>query len=106
MKTLFSAMIAAALLTACASQGGYQGMSPEQLTAMAKMKDANVNCIKGSTPVTGQFFTVFVTLDKGVIPEGGITVDGDCRIAITNSRVVTTVTTTTTPIQQPAATSK
>jgi len=85
------------LLGGCAQMQGYQSMSPEQLGAMAKMKDANVNCIKGNTPWTGQFFTVFVTLDKGVIPEGGISVDADCKVAITNSKVVTTTTVVTQP---------
>jgi len=52
-------LAAAAVLavTGCASSPlGYQSMSPEQLTAMAKMKDASVQCIKGNTPLTGSFF--------------------------------------------------
>jgi len=85
------------LLAGCANLG-YQGMSPEQLTALAKMKDANINCIKGQPTLTGPFFAVFVNVDKGVIPEGGITVTPDCGIILTNTRVVTTVTTTTAPV--------
>jgi hypothetical protein len=46
------------------------------------------------------FFAVFVNLDKGVIPEGGITVSPDCAVSLTNTRVITTTTVTTTP--QPA----
>jgi PBP1b-binding outer membrane lipoprotein LpoB len=88
------------LLSGCAGVQGYQSMSPEQLAAMAKMKDATVNCIKGSTVWTGPYFVVMVQLDKGVIPEGGITVDGDCKVSMTNSKVTTTVTTVTTPISK------
>ena len=90
------AIIAAVALTGCAT-AGYQGMSAEQIQALAKMKDANINCVKGNTVWTGQFLTVFVNVDKGVIPEGGVTVDGDCKVTLTNTRVVTTTTVTTTP---------
>jgi hypothetical protein len=96
MKILLAGLV---LLGGCASMNGYQGMSPEQLTAMAKMKDATVNCVKGSTVWTGPYFVVMVQMDKGVIPEGGITVNGDCGVSMTNSKVTTTVTTVTTPVQ-------
>jgi hypothetical protein len=94
------AFLAAAIaLAGCASQGGYQGMSADQLAALAKMKDANVNCTKGSTLLLGSFLTVFVNLDKGVIPEGGISVSPDCAVTVTNSKVVTTTTTVVKPAQ-------
>lgn len=86
------------ILSACANQGGYQGMSADQIAALAKMKDANVNCTKGSTVAFGNFFAVFVNLDKGVIPEGGITVSPDCAVSVTNSRVTTTTTTVVAPL--------
>lgn len=97
----FAVLALAGCISGCATQG-YQGMTSDQIAALAKMKDANVNCVKGSTPLTGSFITVFVNLDKGVIPDGGISVDGDCKVVLTNTRVTTTVTTTTTPVQ-PAA---
>ena len=99
MKTISLLIILSiALLAGCATQGGYQNMTAEQIAALAKMKDANVNCTKGSTPLIGQFFTVFVNLDKDVIPAGGISVNGDCTINITNTQSQTTVTTVTTPL--------
>ena len=88
-------------LGGCTSMQGYQVMSAEQITALAKMKDANVNCVKGSTVWTGPFITVFVNYDKGVIPDGGLSVDGDCKVTLTNTKVQTTVTTTTTPLTPP-----
>jgi hypothetical protein len=97
MKT-YAALICIFLLAGCASVSGYEGLSAEQLTALSKLKDVNVNCIKGSTIWTGPFFSVFVNVDKGVVPEGGVTVSPDCAVTFTNTRVVTTVTTTTTPI--------
>lgn len=89
-------------LMGCATGlGGYQSMTPEQLLAMAKIKDATVNCVKGSTIWTGPYFIVMVQLDKGVIPDGGIGVDGDCKISLSNHKVITTVTTVTTPVETP-----
>lgn len=99
MKILLLILV---LLAGCATQGGYQGMTAEQLAALAKMKDANVQCIKGVTPITGQFLTILVSVDKGVIPEGGITVSPDCAVSVTNTRVTTTTTTVVSPIAKPA----
>jgi hypothetical protein len=93
MKTILIS-IAILTLSGCAQLGGYQSMSPDQLIAMAKMKDATVNCIKGSTVWTGPYYIVMVQMDKGVIPEGGITVDGDCQLSMTNTKVIKTITTT------------
>lgn len=97
----YLAAIAVLILAGCQNLG-YQSMSPEQLAALAKMKDASVQCVKGSTPLTGAFFTVMVNVDKGVIPEGGITVSPDCNVTLTNTRVTTTTTVTTTPLVKPA----
>lgn len=94
---IWLAVLLSSCVGGCATTPGYQGMSADQITALATMKDANVNCTKGSTPLTGSFITVFVNLDKGVIPDGGITVDGDCKTTLTNTKVITTVTTVTAP---------
>ena len=99
MKTVL-VLLAIIFLAGCAT-AGYQGMSAEQITALSKMKDANVNCVKGNTVWTGPFISVFLNYDKGVIPEGGISVDGDCKVTLTNTKVTTTVTTVTTPIAPP-----
>lgn len=88
--TLGRAIIVAALLgllafvlSGCASTAGYQGMSAEQIAALAKMKDANINCIIGNSP-WGKVVTVYVNLDKGVIPSGGVTVDAECKVTLTS----------------------
>ena len=96
MKTLIL-LLATILIGGCATGLGYQGMSADQIAALAKMKDANIQCIKGNTPMAGSFLIVMVNLDKGVIPEGGITASPDCAVTLTNSRVITTTTVTTTP---------
>lgn len=77
--------ILALLLAGCQS-AGLQGMSAEQITATARMKDANVNCIIINSP-WGRGVTTFVNLDKGVVPSGGITVDNECKITILNNPV-------------------
>ncbi len=72
------------LLMGCASPGAYQGMTAEQITALAKMKDANVACVILNAP-WGRGVTTFVNLDKGVIPSGTVTVDGECKVTMTNA---------------------
>jgi hypothetical protein len=71
------------LIGGCAS-AGYQGMTPEQIAATAKMKDANVNCVVLNSPY-GRGVTVFINLDKGVIPLGTITVDSECKTTVSTS---------------------
>lgn len=101
MKNLCIGLLLCLGLSGCAGLGsaGYQGMSADQIKALALMKDANVNCVKGGNAITGPFLTVFVNYDKGVIPDGGISVDGDCKVTMTNNKVQTTVTTITTPLK-------
>jgi hypothetical protein len=81
MKITFS-ILALLVLTACAANG-YQNMTPEQIAATAKMKDANINCVIIASP-WGKGVTTFLNLDKGVLPVGTITVDSECRITIRN----------------------
>lgn len=70
------------LMVGCGAVG-YQNMSPEQLQALSKMKDANANCIIANTP-WGRGVSIYVNLDKGVIPSGSVTIDGDCKVTISN----------------------
>jgi hypothetical protein len=76
------------LLGGCAatSSAGYQGMSVEQISALAKMKDANINCVIINSP-WGKGVTIFVNVDKGVVPSGTVTVDSECKVILTNETV-------------------
>lgn len=60
-------------------------MSAEQLTAWAKDRNANIACstFKG---VYGTGIVNYVVLDKGIVVNGSVTVDTDCRVTITNSK--------------------
>ncbi len=52
-------------------------MSPEQLAALAKIKEANVGCIRGvyaGATVT----TVWLSTDKNIV--GGVVVDQECKL--------------------------
>lgn len=79
-------MFLALSLAGCGTTGGYQGMSAEQISALAKMKDANINCIKAIN-MTGSVTTIFLNLDKGVVPAGNVTVNAECQMSITNAPV-------------------
>lgn len=60
-------------------------MSAEQLKEWAKDKNANISC--GSTISTlGKFGVVSVVIDKGLVPNGSVTVDADCKVTITNTK--------------------
>jgi hypothetical protein len=100
MTKLFLASLVL-LLAGCASQGGYQGMSAEQITALATMKDMNANCVKGQTPITGSFVTVFVNVDAAVIDNGSVTVTADCAVTFSNQQTPKPGTTTTTTVVTP-----
>ena len=82
MKT---ALIAVLLLAGCA--GGIPAdpakMSPQQLKAWAKDKNANVACTSGKT-AAGNVVATYVVLDRGVINTTGasVTVDNECRVTI------------------------
>ena len=81
MKTL---LILAALLAGCVNlPADPTSMSAEQLKEWAKDKNANIAC--GSKDlIVGHFSVVTVTLDKGLINDGSLTVDADCKITIIN----------------------
>ena len=69
------------LCTGCATLP-YAAMSPEQITALSKIKDANVVCVNGvyaGATVT----TVSIMADKGV--PAGITIDSGCKTTFTTT---------------------
>ena len=93
------ALIAIAMLAGCASNS-YQGMSPEQIAALATMKDANVNCVVLNTP-WGKSVTTFVNVNQSVIDNGGVSVTPDCQTTFTNSAPAVPGTVTTTTVTVP-----
>jgi len=95
---IFLLVCLAASLAGCASNS-YQGMTAEQISALASMKDANVNCVVLTTP-WGTSRTVFVNVDSSVIDSGGVTATPDCAVTFSNAAPAKpgTVTTTTTTV--------
>lgn len=83
MRHLLTAAILP-IIAACAS-AGYQGMTPEQIVAIGKIKDASINCVASPTP-WGRTIAMFVNVDRGVIPAGTVTADQDCKITITQDK--------------------
>jgi starvation-inducible outer membrane lipoprotein len=59
-------------------------MTPEQLTAFAKDKNANIACTTVNSPY-GRGISAYVVLDKSVVPNGSITVDDQCKVNVINS---------------------
>lgn len=70
------AALLALLLTGCAMPF-YQQMSPEQLAALAKIKEANVGCIRGLY-AGATITTVWVSTDKNIV--GGVSIDQECKV--------------------------
>jgi len=58
-------------------------MSAEQLKEWAKDKNANIVCGIVNSPY-GRGIATYVVLDKTVIFNGTVTVDGECKVSITN----------------------
>lgn len=72
------------LLAGCANLNP-QAMTPEQLSAAAKSKDANIVCTRTDT-VTTDVVVVYVNVDKGVVEHGVVAVQADCTIMIQNEK--------------------
>ena len=59
-------------------------MTPEQIAAFAKIKEANMGCLVANTPY-GRGVGTFVNLDKGVLPPGtSVSIDEQCKVTITS----------------------
>ena len=59
-------------------------MSADQIKEMAKIKDAAVTCVSLGTP-WGRQSALFISVDKGVVTSGAVTVDPDCKATIVNA---------------------
>ena len=85
MKTMYAlAMLVS--LPACSTLMGsdYSKMTAEQISAAVKDKDAAIICVRAGTP-WGTQSTTMVRTDKGVVVNGAITVDPDCKASVTNA---------------------
>lgn len=68
-------LLLAVSLTGCASLP-YASMTPEQMNALAKIKDASIGCVSGMY-AGAKVTTVVVNVDKGI--PTGITVKDNCE---------------------------
>lgn len=59
-------------------------MSPEQLKEWVKDKNANISCGVINSPY-GRGVAVYVVLDKGILIDGTVVVDDQCKVTITNT---------------------
>lgn len=74
------------LFSACA--GGPFGpdlakMTAEQIKEASKVRDAIVTCVEIGTP-WGKQRAVTMSVDKGVIANGSVLVDGECKATFQN----------------------
>lgn len=59
-------------------------MTPEQIAAFAKIKEANMGCLVVNS-VYGRAVGTFLNLDKGVLPPGtSVSIDEQCKTTITS----------------------
>lgn len=81
-KALFIAIVASLGLAGCAGQV----MSPEQIAANAKDRNAVAACGTGSGP-WGKVTTVYVDMNK-LGDNQAVSVDGECKVVATSNRAV------------------
>jgi hypothetical protein len=81
---LYTVMLAVALiaLSGCMTSGLLGQMSPEQLEALSKIKDATTHCVVANTPY-GRGVLIFASFDKGIY--GTLTIDSECKTTISTS---------------------
>lgn len=56
-------------------------LSAQQLEALAKDRGASAACTVANTP-WGPARTIYVQLDRGVIPIGTVSVDAECKVSV------------------------
>lgn len=74
----------ASLLAGCGTFG-MNKMTPEQIAASARDKNASVACVYAEY-IGGKATTVIVNVDQRVIETGGVAINNDCTVLITNRR--------------------
>ncbi len=85
MRTLASLILVLTLTAACATlPANPTDMTAEQLNAWAKDKNANISCGVINSPY-GRGVAVYVVLDKGIVINGTVVVDDQCRVTISNA---------------------
>lgn len=76
------ALLIVLLLAGCASvPADPVKMSPEQLAAWAKDRNATVSCVSVQT-LAYDIVTTWVVLDRDAVRVGGVTVGPDCAVMI------------------------
>ena len=83
--TVLALTLGTAMLSGCSMLPlNIEKMSAEQIREFAKIKDANIMCIKMNTPY-GNATGVYLNVDKGVVPNGTVSVDDSCKATVTNA---------------------
>ena len=83
-RTFQSLNLLALALAGCVSvPGNPEKMSPDQLREWARDKNANIACGVINSPY-GRGIATYVVLDKGVVFNGSVSVDPECKITVTN----------------------
>ena len=84
----FTPILAALALTGCVGAPTIPAdpakMTPEQLRAVASDKNANVSCVVANSPY-GRGVMTYAVLDKGIVVNGTVSVDNECKITVTNT---------------------
>lgn len=77
-------LIAALLFAGCASlPANPTEMTADQLREWVKDKNANIACAVINSPY-GRGVGVYVVLDRGIVVNGTVTVDSECKVVIQN----------------------
>jgi starvation-inducible outer membrane lipoprotein len=89
MKTLalLATLALAALLAGCSTLPGgidYSKMSPDAIKALSSDKSISANCTVANS-VYGRVVTVSMLVDKGTVVNGGVAVDSECKVTVTNA---------------------
>ena len=80
-------LIAALLLTGCSTLPGgidYSKMDAAQIKALSADKSISAACTTANS-VYGRVVTVAMTVDRGTVVNGGVSVDDACKVTVTNT---------------------
>jgi starvation-inducible outer membrane lipoprotein len=87
MRSTAFSIPAALLLAACTTLPGgidYTKMTAEQIKAIGSDKSISAACTTANS-VYGRVVTVTMTVDRGTVVNGGVTVDDACKIDVRNT---------------------